>query len=247
LSRIRSIIENVLANLPTRRKAQVLDIALSHLTEVCYSRLSRYGFQPKGIIDIGAYHGEWSKMVARIFPLVPLLMIEAQPEKRAHLESACAQIPQSYFEMSLLGPAEGIETVFNVMERGSSLYNERSNAPRQQITLKMSTLDGIFKKYSQLNNPLLLKLDVQGAELDVLTGGARALTSAEVIQLEVALMEYNEGAPDIAAVLKFMTERNFTFFDVCGFVKPDARHLSQIDVLFVCNDSQLRTNFFVFD
>ena len=56
------------------------------------------------------------------------------------------------------------------------------------------------------------------------------------MQLEVALMNYNEGAPEMNAVLSFMTDRNFVFFDICGFIKPDPKYLSQIDVLFVRKD-----------
>jgi len=110
----------------------------------------------------------------------------------------------------------------------------------------MHTLDNLINKHPQLKMPLLIKLDVQGAELDVLSGGDHALALAEVVQLEVALMSYNQGAPDINRVLRFMAERGFVFFDICGFVKPIPRYLSQIDVLFVRKESKLRTDQFVF-
>ena len=102
------------------------------------------------------------------------------------------------------------------------------------------------KRHPQLKTPLLVKLDVQGAELDVLTGGSCTLALAEVVQLEVALMNFNEGAPDMNTVIKFMAERGFLFFDICGFIKPDPKYLSQIDVLFVRKDSKLRQDNFVF-
>lgn len=229
-----------------RRKAQLVDLALFHIGEVSYFRLAKHGFRPNGIIDIGAYHGEWSRLIARIYPTTPILMIEAQAEKGPQLEAICALLPHAKFELSLLGNKEGSESVFNVMETGSSLYSERSNVPRTRCTLTMHTLDNVLKKHPQLKTPLLVKLDVQGAELDVLSGGNHALALAEVVQLEVALMNYNEGAPDMNAVINFMTARGFLFFDVCGFVKPDPRYLSQIDVLFVRKDSTLRRDHFVF-
>jgi FkbM family methyltransferase len=243
---LRSMVEKVISALPARRKEQLLDVTLSHIGEVSYYRLAKKGFRPKGIIDIGAYHGEWSRFIARFYPHTPILMIEAQAEKKSQLETVCAQQPNANFELCLLGDKEGEEAVFNVMESGSSLYSERSNTSRIQRTLIKHTLDNVLKQYPQLTAPLLIKLDVQGAELDVLAGGSGALTLAEVVQIEVALMNYNEGAPDLTAVVNFMAARDFLFFDICGFVKPDPKYLSQIDVLFVRKDSILRQDHFVF-
>ena len=240
------MIEKFISKLPMQRKIQLVDLALSQIGEVSYFRLAKNGFLPNGIIDIGSYHGDWSRSIARIFPEAPILMIEAQAEKKPQLEAVCAQLPHASFELLLLGNVEGRDAEFNVMETGSSLYSERSNAPRTQRSLTMHTLDNILTKHPQLKTPLLVKLDVQGAELDVLTGGRNALALAEVVQLELALMDYNEGAPTMNTVLNFMAERDFLFFDICGFVKPDPKYLSQIDVLFVRKNSKLRKEHFIF-
>lgn len=227
-------------------KAELVDLAFSHLAEVAYSRLAQRGFRPNGIIDIGAFRGDWSRTIARVYPNVPILMIEARAEQRARLERACAQLNQAKFELALLGDKEGIEANLEIMGTGSSLYSERSNAPRTQRTLTMHTLDKVIREHPQLKTPLFMKLDVQGAELDVLNGGPYTLALAEVVQLEVALMHYNEGAPNINSVLEFMSRRGFALFDICGFIRPIPAYLSQLDVLFVRRDSKLRTDRFVF-
>jgi FkbM family methyltransferase len=242
----KKLVAKVVSTFSSRRKAQLVNLALDHLGEASYYRLAQRGFSPNGIIDIGAYHGEWSRLISRIYPNIPILMIEAQAEKRAQLEAVCIQLPQAKFELCLLGNKEGAEATFNVMEAGSSLYSERSNVPRTRRTLTIHTLDRVIDKYSELRTPLLIKLDVQGAELDVLKGGSHALSMAEVVQLEVALMNYNEGAPDLKDVLKFMAEYGFAFFDICGFIKATPKYLAQIDVMFVRTDSMLRTDQFVF-
>ena len=240
------LLEKVLSALPVSRKLHLVDLALSHADEVSYHRLASRGFHPNGIVDIGAYHGEWSRLIARIYPQTPILMIEAQAEKKTQLEAVCVDLRQASFELCLLGDKDGVDAVFSVMETGSSLYSERSNAPRTRRTLTMHSLDSVLKQHPQIQAPLFVKLDVQGAELDVLTAGSHALALAEVVQLEVALMEYNEGAPDMVDVLDFMAKRDFLFFDISGFVRPDPRYLSQIDVLFVRRGSRLRTDYFEF-
>ena len=65
-----------------------------------------------------------------------------------------------------------------------------------------------------LQGPLLLKLDVQGFELEVLRGSRIALDAAEFVLLEVSTLNYNRGAPLVAEVLDFMNQRGFVLFDI---------------------------------
>ena len=105
---------------------QLVDLALAHIGEVSCFRLTKLGFRPNGIIDIGSYQGDWSRSTAQISPEAPILMIEAQAEKKSQLEAVCSQLPHASFEICLLGELEGRDAEFNVMETGSSLYSERS-------------------------------------------------------------------------------------------------------------------------
>jgi len=80
---------------------------------------------------------------------------------------------------------------------------------------------------------------VQGAGLLVLAGGQKTLARSEVVQLEVALLPYNEGAPTFLEVLSYMNDHGFVPFDISGESRPMG-HLVQIDLLFVRRDSPLR-------
>lgn len=239
-------LKKIVSRLPPARKAQLVDLALSHITEVSYVRLAQRGFRPNGIIDIGAYHGDWTRLISRVFPHVSVLMVEGQTEKRSFLEAVRADLPLASYTTCLLGSSEGSEVTFNVMETGSSIYGERSNVPRMQQTRTTRTLDNVLNEHAGLNGPLFIKLDVQGAEIDVLRGAERTLQRAGVVQLELALMPYNDGSPTANDVFNFMEERGFVLFDVCGFVRPSPTYLTQIDALFVPRHSNLRTDFFTF-
>jgi hypothetical protein len=100
---LQSLAEKVVSALPARRKAQLLDITLSHIGEVSYYRLAKHGFRPNGIVDIGAYHGEWSRTIARFYPHTPILMIEAQAEKRPQLEAVHAKVEKPKIEAEMRG------------------------------------------------------------------------------------------------------------------------------------------------
>ena len=45
--------------------------------EAAYRRLATKNYRPSGIVDVGAYHGEWTRLPHRVFGSVPTLMVEA--------------------------------------------------------------------------------------------------------------------------------------------------------------------------
>ena len=160
--------------------------------EEAYQRIVAKGFKPAGIIDVGAYKGDWTKLVRRLFG-APVLMVEAQLSKRSRLQAMCGNGIR--LASNVLAANAGEEVTFYEMETGSSYFPERSNAPRSQITYVTDTLDNVA---AGMNGPLFLKIDTQGAELEVLKGGKETLDRCEVVQLEVALLpEQAEAVLDL--------------------------------------------------
>lgn len=198
--------------------------------------VARNGFKPGGILDIGAHKGHWAERVATIFPGVPIHMVEAQPELEPELIRA--GFPYS---LTLLGPESRAAVPFHVdptSPSGGSVLNEVTNFPRDQHTYPMRRLDDLE---TGLSGPLLLKLDVQGYELEVLAGASETLRQTEMILAEVALLEYNENAPLIGEVIGFLAERGFVPFDICDFLRRyEDGAMFQCDMIFVRPDSPLR-------
>lgn len=245
---LNKVVSSIAARLPpdSSIKRDLVTTALWHLQDVAYTRLRDRGFNPGGIVDVGAYDGSWAAATRVIFGNAALLLIEARDEESARLAERCAGIPNSEFVIALLGSEPRAEVPFAIHGTGSSIFSERSNAERSWGRLSMCTLDSVTSSKPRLRNPLFLKLDVQGGELEVLKGATETLRRSEIVQLEVALLPYNEGAPTAAEVISFMDERGFAMFDIAGFVRPNGNDLVQIDVLFARKDSRLRTNFFQF-
>lgn len=209
--------------------------------EAAYRRLLAKGWQPASIIDVGAYEGNWTKLVRRIWN-VPVLMVEAQEAKKSILNAMTGK--DICFSSCALGASEGNLVTFYEMETGSSYFPEQSNAPRSEAIYVTQMLDCIA---SDMSGPLFLKIDVQGAELEVLKGGESTLTRTELVQLEIALLPYNAGAPAMYEVLDFMRMRSFVPLDIAGFSRPNGIDLVQIDVLFCKEDSPLRPKFIEFE
>jgi len=230
----------------SRMKRDFLDVALFQLEEVAYTRLRDQGFSPNGIIDVGAHNGDWIRSVRQIFPKPPALSVEAREEQRALLQSTCSELTDVEFVIALLGPDAKSAVEFQVHGTGSSLFSERSNAARTTRQVPMRTLDDVVAADRRLKPPIFLKLDVQGGELEVLRGGKRTLAMSEIVQIEVALLNYNEGAPLSAEVTAFMDAEGFAIYDLAGFIRPTGIDLVQIDILFARKNSALRRDFFRF-
>lgn len=213
------------------------------LEEAAYRRLKQKGYRPGGIVDVGAYHGDWTRLAHRVFGTVPTLMVEAQPQRSAFLDQACAELRDVRYVPALLAGRAGETVTFYEMETGSSLMAERSNAARRSDTFVTDTLDRVA---AEMAGPLFLKIDVQGAELEVLAGGEETLARADLVQLEVAVLSYNEGAPAMLDVLSFMNARGFHPYDISGITRPTGDDLAQIDMLFTRPDSPLRPTTFLF-
>jgi len=173
-------------------------------------------------------------------------MIEGNPEHESSLRVMASNIGQnSEHSISLLGPEDKDGVIFHRVGTGSSVYPELAPYDRSQVSriiLPMHTLDGTMRG-RQVRPPVLLKLDVQGFELEVLRGGAATLTHSEMVIMETSLLAYNENAPLFADVIAFMAERGFVAFDFCGQARRQSDFaLFQTDVAFARKDSALRTN-----
>jgi FkbM family methyltransferase len=215
----------------SRIKRELLEVALLELQEVAYARLRDRGLSPNGIIDVGAHKGDWIRSVRQIFPNPPALSIEAREEQRASLSQTCSELSGVQFVIALLGSEPRSDVQFQVLGTGSSLFAERSDASRTTRQMQMRTLDDVVSADGRLKPPIFLKLDIQGAELEVLRGAEKTLSLSEIVQVEVALLNYNEGAPLSAEVVAFMDAKGFAIYDIAGFIRPTGTDLVQIDIL----------------
>ena len=241
----RGLVSRLVHAAPIATKIQLADLISKSFEEVTYHRLKAMDFAPKTIIDVGAYRGDWTRLAQRYFGPVPSLMVEAQTSLSPYLVQLMQDLPQVRLANCLLDSTGGQTRSFFEMATGSSMLPEQSDVARKELALVTRTLDEVTEEHLPDASDIFLKLDVQGAELMVLGGGAKTLQKSALVQLEVALLQYNKDAPLMPEAVAFMAERGFLPIEVSGFSRPRDR-LVQIDLLFAPTGSSLRPDRFTF-
>lgn len=207
-------------------------------------RLQSYGFAPTGILDIGAYNGDWSRTIRGLYPTAYVLMIDGLAEKEPMLRQACTEIGNADYATALLGADERASTSFFVVhadgnQTGSSIYRENRDCPIEERSVRQWTLNALLDRLPNQRFQMM-KLDVQGTELDVLAGAGRHLDHVQVIMMEVATLPYNANAPLVADVLSRLLRLGFVLFDVMDQLRFGNGALFQFDALFVRPDVPFR-------
>jgi len=205
--------------------------------------MRRLGFRPAGVVDIGAYKGEWTEMARKIFPEAACLMLEAQESQKHFLDEVKSRNGSAVnYRIAVLGPEARDEVVFHhydVAPTGASMLVAQAGAASRPVKRKMETLDSILAQ-EKFCRPELIKIDVQGYELEVLKGAMQALAIAQAIAMEVSLLELYEGNPLIHEVIPFMHDRGFQCYDIPTLMRrPSDRTLWQVDIIFVKSSSPL--------
>jgi hypothetical protein len=104
----------------------------------------------------------------------------------------------------------------------------------------MRRLDSLLPDH--LEHPVFLKVDTQGAELEVLKGLGSRIGEIDLLILETTMMPMRHGIPQFADVVRFCDEAGFAVYDVLeGHMRALDGALAQIDLAFVRKDSALRS------
>ena len=207
------------------------------------------GFVPRGFLDIGANRGDWSKMALEVFPGARSVLVEPQDEMESYLRCLCATDPRCRYFKCGAGREVG-ELVLTLWEDtyGSSYTvpkNEKLIKEGTQRSTPIRTVDGILRELGPSFVPDLVKVDVQGFELEVLSGGKSLFGLTEVFILETTLLVRNETAwPSIRTVIEYMGKRGYEIYDLTSFLrKPSDGTLGQLDFAFVKIQGKFRQNF----
>ena len=207
-----------------------------------FTMVTKSGFKPTTVVDIGVatdtedlyYH----------FPQSKYLFVEPCIEFEPNLQRLCQHFPGSHYMLAAAGATDG-EITINVSPDmgGTSIFRTRESLDGAWIekprTVPMFKLDSMWSAL-ELEGPALLKVDVQGGELEVLKGATDCINNFEIIMLEVGLIEQYVGQPVFHEYIAYMADLGFVVFDIIHTGYADTGLLAQIDLVFVKKDGMFR-------
>lgn len=230
--------------IPRRVKGWLYKLSQSeHVEGTIYyhvNLLKKLGYNPDMVLDIGAFRGEWTQGILPIFPKARFVMFEPQDDKAPILSKLTSVHPNVSHVKTLVGKlnTDGVE--FFEMESGSSIYEEQTTHPRTRRRYPMKTLDTILKEFPKAND-IFIKLDVQGAEKDVLEGASETLRRTNFILLEASVLNYNAQAPLLDELVAYLRSMGFVLFDICDMRRKANGTLFQVDLIFSRINGDIRT------
>jgi FkbM family methyltransferase len=191
------------------------------------------------VVDIGANRGQFTVFAHGLYPRARIFAFEPLPGPYAVLARIAAGHQRSQTFRAAIGP-EATPARIHVMEPDdcSSLLapTERQSAlfPRTRLAgalpVEMAPLHA-FIGPGDLHAPALLKLDVQGFELDALAGCAALLDRFAAIYVECSFVPLYAGQPLADEVLAYLRDQGFPLRGVYNPTQDRGGRAVQADFL----------------
>lgn len=193
------------------------------------------------VLDGGANTGQWGSLVRWGGYRDNIVSFEPLSAAYAELAARTARDPRWEVRRVALDAVDG-ETEINVADNSesSSLLEMADRhlqaAPESAYvgveTVPVRRLDGCELPVA---HALMLKLDVQGAELRAMEGAEGLFERIRLIELELSVCELYVGAPLMPEVMAWLDERGFRLVGVePGLVDGDSAELLQLNAIFLC-------------
>ena len=229
MNRIKKIVTCFLN--PSFYKAYVNGVA--PLFEL-HSLLSQIN-QIKTIIDIGSNKGQFLLLGRSIFPAAKIYSFEPQIKYLNLQKIILGGKKIKYFNFGLGNVKKKTNFFITNREDSSSFLKPikiKVDKYKTKKIVKMSIkkLDKIIKK-SEIKRPAIMKLDVQGYELEVLKGSKKLLKKIDFVITEISFKQVYKNQPTRKRLSKFLNKNNFKSKKILNISKMNNK-LFQGDELF---------------
>jgi len=207
--------------------------------------MKNHGFNPKVIIDGGAHLGKWSESMSEMYPKANFIIVEPNPAVNQKIEERINPTGIKYeLIKKALGPEKG-ETFLNVWEEadtklvGSSICEHVRDEEPNKVTCEVINIDSIAEEFKV--TPDLVKLDLQGYELEALKGATKVMEKAELFLIEFGCLEAYVERATPRDLINFMYDHNFSLYDIVDLhYRPYDNALTGGDFFFISNNSPLK-------
>lgn len=211
-----------------------------HDLGICHA-LAQAGVGPNTVVDVGANMGQFALAARTVWPAAVIHSYEPLPEAVEALRALSSRHPDLKVHECALAAEPGRRTLRVTSNSVSSslLPLGRQHRERYPQVRECGTVEVEVRTLEQEAvpgwgpAPRLLKLDVQGLELDVLRGGEKILREFAWILLETCAEPMYEGEAPFEPLRAWLAERGFRFAGPVFLHPTPSGAPGQFDALFV--------------
>ena len=198
--------------------------------------------QPATVIDVGANKGQFSAFAAVNWRASELIAFEPLPAprttytallgRRATMFPYAAGAAEATAEIRVASRDDS-SSLLPLGSRQKTLFHMDEVGVETVVVRPLDDcLDG-----EALKSPVLLKIDVQGFELEVLKGAVRILKNVSAVYVECSYVELYEGQAIAHEIITFLETHGFSQAGEFNLMS-DAKGLAiQADLLFLRSNS----------
>jgi FkbM family methyltransferase len=193
------------------------------------------------VVDVGANVGQFAIWAADVLGAERIVCVEPLPGALDRLQEVTSRLAPCRVDVvaAALGSTPGRRTLHVTAAIDSSSLLPVTSAAKSRTALQQTgteevdVLLGDEVLPEHVEGPLLVKLDVQGTELEVLAGMPKLLARTDAVLVEVSFKPLYDGQSDPSAVVAHLLGTGFSLTGVARV--PGSRspwNLEQADLLF---------------
>lgn len=191
------------------------------------------------IYDVGANVGTWSLLAKSVIPAARIHAFEPLPQHQTQFVQNCCECGDVTLHSVALGPNDSDGTLHitdfsdasSVLPLADAGLWESGLREVAALPLRLVRLDAYRRRYD-LPLPDLIKLDIQGYELEALKGAPECLISVKALIAEVSFIEYYKGQCLFHELAAYLAGFGL-FVRAFGFSMRAGIPIGQTDALFM--------------
>jgi FkbM family methyltransferase len=194
------------------------------------------------VIDVGANAGQTGTALRAAGYRGPIVSFEPQSDAYTRLAERADADPAWTVRPEALGAEDGVATLHVTRNVGSSSLLQPTSwaqgafkavVPQARQQVEVARLARLFPQIRGAARWPVLKLDCQGSERAILSGGEQVLADIPYIVIEASVVELYAGETLLPEMLRIMAGYGYRPIDLRpGFRHPDSGDLLQVDVAF---------------
>ena len=192
------------------------------------------------ILDIGAHHGQFALISKYIFENVKIYSFDPLKSSRDKYNKILEPKDGCFFFNTAIGNKNGFKKI-NISKKSDSssileITNKqikifRNTEKIKEEKIKIQKLHNCINE-KKLITPCLMKIDVQGYELEVLKGSEKLLENFDYLYIECSFIELYKGQPLYTEIIKWLKSKNFSYVKKFNSLFDRNKNIIQADFFF---------------